>query len=132
MVEGGYFVHQCSRCKKLFDLAYPLVLRFPADKQREELSLVMAEKERRIPEFDHPVVMVRRPDQFIRAFSILRLNLEIKETLEQWIYLEQIKGKGWHLRDYEQDSDTIWFERNGEWTGIRKSVKFRSNTEKQR
>ena len=111
--DGTYFMHQCQGCQQLFPLEYSLVWRDP----RSSLSLICTDRN---PEgFEGNVVITRSSRQFLEAFSILDLQLPLKETLALKRRLEKEYGTRLRIVDYDAQKSILWLDKDGDLIGIR-------------
>ncbi|WP_242745266.1 hypothetical protein [Allobaculum sp. Allo2] len=106
-------MHQCQGCHQLFPLEYSLVWRDP----RSSLSLICTDRN---PEgFEGNVVITRSSRQFLEAFSILDLQLPLKETLALKRRLEKEYGTRLRIVDYDAQKSILWLDKDGDLIGIR-------------
>lgn len=110
--DGTYFMRQCQNCMRLFELDYPLIWRDP----RQGLSLICTDGP--ADGFEGKVVLTRSSRQFLEAFSILDLQLPLRETLSFKRALEREKGAALRVVDYDQSNDILWLDLQGKPLGI--------------
>ncbi|UNT95686.1 CpXC domain-containing protein [Allobaculum mucilyticum] len=111
--DGHYFTHQCQKCMHLFELEYPLVWRDP----QHGFSLILSS--RPADSFEGRVILTRRSSQFLEAFSILDLGLDLQEGLKIKRQFEAKTGKPCRMIDYDAKKQIIWVLQDGELAGIR-------------
>lgn len=112
--DQTYFTHVCQNCHEPFLLTYPLIWK---DVTNQYILVLSSQEE--LPAFDLPVTVTKSPGQFLEAFPILDLGLDIKEVLPIKRALESKKGESCVLKDYDADHDILWFECGGQPSGIR-------------
>ncbi len=105
--EQVYFRHQCQNCKVIFDLEYPLIYRDP----KQQYNLILAQKAPK--DLEGNWVVTRTIRQFLDAFSILDLGLDLHEVLPILLSIRSQKGEKTKLIDYDPDKCVLWFESEG-------------------
>ena len=98
--DQTFFVHQCQKCFRLFDLNYPLLYWDP-DK---DFSVVLTQK-KDVENLDSKKSIVcRKPEQFLFAFQCLDLDLDIKKMLVIKRKAEKKFGGPCFLLDWDEKS----------------------------
>lgn len=110
--DGSYFRHQCQTCKNVFDLEYPLIYRDP----RQNLSIIRTQGE--VNGLSGKAVLTRNTRQFLEAFSILDLQLDLKEVLKIKRAYEKESGKSTRVVDYDAKKGILWLDQSGSLIGV--------------
>ncbi len=110
--EQTYFRHQCQNCKVIFDLDYPLIYRDP----KRKYSLILADQ---TPNgIEGNCIVTRTLRQFLDAFSILDLGLDLRSVLPILFSIRAQKGEQAKLIDYDPVKGLLWFESEGLTLGV--------------
>lgn len=109
--DQTYLAHQCQHCGFVFDMSYPLMYRDP----NKNFAVILSEKD--FEESDEPTVVCRTPDQFLFAFQVLDLGLDLKELIGIRRSVEAKKGPV-RLLDYDKNNGSLWFSAGKEVFGI--------------
>lgn len=78
LMNSEYFFHQCQKCLNLFEMNYPLLIRFT----RKNLCLILSDSSQ-LPDLDNQtVIRTRKPADFELIYQALDLGITIKELVE--------------------------------------------------
>lgn len=101
--ERVFFLHQCQSCGYLFELNYPLLVRNP---HRDYTLVLSSSSKQHLP---YGSVLTRTPRQFLDAFMILELGLDLQKTLTLTRLLEEKYQAVCQLIDYDSKTNMLWY-----------------------
>ncbi len=115
LADGTYFMHQCSRCKNLFQMVYPFLYRDP----KKRYSLILSSKKEidNLPE-DEQAVLCRDVHQFLFAYKVLSAGLRLKTMIslkKQW----EKRFKKAQFESYDPKSGVIWIQNEGNMIALK-------------
>lgn len=110
--DQTFFMHQCQSCMKLFELDYPLIYRDP------NLGYTLVLSRTPISNLEEGSILTKSPKQFLRAFSILDLNLDPASVLPVLLGVEKQRGKMCIPFDYDEKINLLWVYCGSDTVGI--------------
>lgn len=116
LLDGTYFTHQCSRCGRLFSLMYPVEYR----DTEHGFTVILTEEP--MCAGKGTTVICRTSAQFVYAVQILSNGLDLAYMIALRKKLEQTARQVRFL-DYDPDTNTVWFEKDGKPAGILYNLK---------
>jgi hypothetical protein len=107
-------MRQCSKCRSLFEISYPLIYKDP----KKHFCLILSKTMPENFSFSGKSVRCDSPDQFYDAFIALDADLDLQRVLARKSQIRKHKGDGFTLESYDPVHHILWFKSDENYAGI--------------
>lgn len=115
MDEETWFFHQCSQCRKLFEIQQPLMYKMP---EKNTLIVLSGQKDLSFLKGEGKIIQTLSPFQFYTARFAVKHSLDLKKLI---LVLKTLQNK-YHcyirLIDYDENSEILYFQHELQLAGV--------------